>query len=212
MGVTLKAVNQRPAREQVVETLRTAILTGTLQPGDRLVERDLAEQMKISRAPIREALLQLEQEGFVEGLPYRETRVIQIKTLEVQNVLVPTRTLLEVFALQQFMVAPDKSVFSTLEAIIQDMEGAALANDKVQVIEKDLEFHRTLMASTEYTYSMRIWSSITPVILKAFFLGTITRTLSETVEGHRKLLAVIRSGQQARAEQVLRKHIAEMFE
>ena len=72
MRVTLEPVQTReysPIREEVFKMLRQAILTGKLQPGDRLVERELAEQLGVSRTPVREALRKLELENLVTHIP-----------------------------------------------------------------------------------------------------------------------------------------------
>ena len=57
--------NYKPLREVVFEVIRTAITSGALQPGERIMENQLAEQLRVSRTPVREAIRKLEQEGFV---------------------------------------------------------------------------------------------------------------------------------------------------
>ncbi len=210
MVFRLNAAPQKSTREHITETLRNAILAGELPSGQRLVERELADQLGTSRAPVREALMQLEQEGFVESLPYRGTRVTTTTAIEVREVLLPIRTQLEIFALRQLLKNKNEEVISALISIVKDMRTATANEDHFGVIEKDLEFHRVLMETTGYSHPIRIWQSITPVILRAFLVGTTTRTLNETVEGHEKLLEVMQSGDAEAAEVILRHHIEEM--
>ena len=71
----LGPIEPTPLRVQVADRLRTAIVTGRLRPGTALVETALAEQLQVSRAPIREAIQDLENDGLVETVAYRRKRV-----------------------------------------------------------------------------------------------------------------------------------------
>ena len=88
-------------RQRATDVLRAAIINGRLVPGDRLKEAELSEQLGISRAPVREALRQLEHEGLVVSLPYRATEVLGISQEEIAEVLVPIRLTLETFAFRR---------------------------------------------------------------------------------------------------------------
>ncbi|MDR3348205.1 MAG: GntR family transcriptional regulator [Acidaminococcales bacterium] len=76
----------RPLREIVCESLRTAIIGGVLKPGERLMEIQLAEELGVSRTPIREAIRKLEQEGFIDMLPRRGAYVANISIKDVVDV------------------------------------------------------------------------------------------------------------------------------
>ncbi len=210
MSLRLTVAPHRSIRAHIADAIRSAILAGELQSGQRLVERELAEQMGTSRAPIREALLQLEQEGFVETTPYRQTRVAGVNEVEVRELLLPIRTALEAFALRRFMMMRDEKVWQSLLETVAEMQLAATQEDRAGVVEEDLEYHRVLMQAAGYPHAIRLWASITPIILRTFYIGTTKRSLVETVTGHETLLAAIRSGNVAKAEQVLSDHIAEM--
>src|SRR5437868_2884070 len=84
-----------PRREAVVEALRGAIMRGDLGDGERLIEDRSARQLQTSRGPVREALRQLEHEGFVVSYPYRGAVVLGVSDEEVREVLVPVRLVLE---------------------------------------------------------------------------------------------------------------------
>ena len=82
-----------PLREVVFNTLRKAILTGQLKPGDRLMEVHLANKLGVSRTPIREAIHKLEQEGLVTMVPRRGAEVAKITERSLQDVLEVRRAL-----------------------------------------------------------------------------------------------------------------------
>ena len=91
---TLKDVGPaagRSRRDQVVEVLRNAIISGAYEPGERLVEATLSQELGTSRGPVREALRQLEHEGLVTSFPYRGAVVLGVSDEEVQEVLIPIR-------------------------------------------------------------------------------------------------------------------------
>lgn len=202
--------HHRSMREHVTATLRTAILSGELETGQRLTEAEIAKRLGTSRGPVREALRQLELEGFVDLLPYRATRVSTVTLLEVREVLVPIRALVETFALRQLFAKGDTALVEALRAIVVRMQAAAASENRDDVVELDLEFHRHLVQAMEYGHPKRIWSAITPVIYRVFFVGTTQATLEETVAGHVRLLEVIGQNDEAAAERLLKEHIDEM--
>ena len=96
----------KPLREVVSETLRQAIQDGVLKPGERLMEIPLAEELGVSRTPIREAIRKLELEGFVVMVPRRGTYVANI-SLKYLKFALPLKNLQQ--ALQQNALQKRKS-------------------------------------------------------------------------------------------------------
>lgn len=84
-------------RERLVAVLRRAVLEATLPPGSRLVETKLAEQLGVSRGPLREAIFELVKEGLLEQIPFRGTVVRSLSVEDIQEIY-SFRTLLESFA------------------------------------------------------------------------------------------------------------------
>src|SRR6187402_473104 len=78
-------IEQTPLRVQIADMLRRAIITGKLRPGSVLVETALADQMNVSRAPIREAIQILENDGLVETVAYKGKRVKPLTAREVEE-------------------------------------------------------------------------------------------------------------------------------
>jgi DNA-binding GntR family transcriptional regulator len=197
-------------RERIADTLRNAILNGELRPGQRITESEVAAQLGTSRAPVREAIRELVNEGFLESHAYRETRVSSVTLEELRDVLVPIRIVTETFALRRLMAAPDDDALVELDAVVRAMQGALADHDRGRVIDEDLAFHRVLVNAAPYSHPARIWASITPVIYRAFVVGTTDTTMEETVEGHVHLMRAIRSGDVEAAVAYLTEHIREM--
>lgn len=211
MTFTAAAEPHISMRDRIADTIRNAILNGELGPGQRVTEVEIAERLGVSRAPVREAIRELVNEGFLQSLPYRETRVSRITRVELVEVLIPTRIVAETFALRHLMdSAGREEVLAELDRHTEEMLRAAADNDARGVRAGDLAFHRTLVESTPYQHPGRLWTAITPVLYRAFVLGTVEETLRVTAEGHTTLLEAIRSGDLGHAEAVLIEHIDEM--
>lgn len=218
----LPRISDDSRRHQIVRVLREAIVTGQLQPGERLVERDLSMRLNISRGPVREALRQLEQEGLVVSYPYRATEVVGITADEFANVLVPTRLVLERFALRTVVgtLASDGTtggatdqLIAELAGIVETMRRAATSGDQMTVVETDMRFHELLIERAERPHCLQIWRTIAPRV-RAYFSRDATRhrTLEEIVTGHDELIAALRQGDANAAEAVLERHILETFD
>lgn len=198
----------RSLRQQVTETLRRAIVHGELQPGERIIEEDLAERMEISRGPIREALRQLEQEGLIVSFPYRGAVVAEVSTEEVLRVLLPIRVTLEEFAVDHALANFDDADLDRLEAIVDQMARAAEQGDLARVVELDMEFHRLVMSVSGQFHCLQLWDLIAPRIRGLFYrMGPKHDSLLAIPAQHRELLEALRSGDTPHAHAVLLEHI-----
>ena len=136
-----RAAKRSPRREQVVEALRESIMCGRLDDGERLIEDRIAQELKTSRGPVREALRQLEHEGLVVSYPYRGAVVLGVSDEEVQEVLIPIRLTLERFSFAKALERMGDDEFAELAKQIWFMGEAARANDLLRCVEADVRFH-----------------------------------------------------------------------
>ena len=161
MPNTLFARHNRPALHQdVYFTLKEAILQGRLQPGTHLREADIATQMGISRAPIREAFRQLEREGLATNSPYKGTFVATFTANDIRE-LCALRSLLEGYAAAQAVqrITPDD--VERLTAIMDEMLAVARRDVELWVfVEKDLAFHEEICRLSGNRRLFTIWSTL----------------------------------------------------
>ncbi len=136
-----------PLRDIVFNTLRKAILKGELAPGERLMEKQLAEKMGVSRTPIREAIRKLELEGLVIMVPRKGAEVAMITEQDIKDVL-EVRAALESLAVKLAIKHMKKEDVNELLAINDAFIGAAKRNDAETVIKKDVEFHDKIYEAT----------------------------------------------------------------
>jgi DNA-binding GntR family transcriptional regulator len=133
----------RSLRNEVVEELRRRILAGDLQPGDRLGEAALAEELGVSRVPIREAFRCLESEGLLEWVPRRGVRVVGTDTSEAEAVE-EIRMALELVAVRFVADRRDDRLTAELEAFLDEGERAIEAQDLSTLSGLNGRFHRLL--------------------------------------------------------------------
>jgi len=153
----LGPIEPTPLRVQVANALRSAIVTGQLRPGTPLVETALAEQLSVSRAPIREAIQDLENDGLVETSAYRGKRVKPLTVREVTETC-EMRERFEVMAVRRIL---DQGVdVALLWAPCRTMETAAEAGDREALVAADEVFHRTLIRLSDHELLGQLWRGL----------------------------------------------------
>ena len=187
-----------PARDarvgqQVVEILRSAIIMGSYEPGERLIEATLSTELGTSRGPVREALRQLENEGLVMSFPYRGAVVLGVSDDEVQEVLIPIRLTLERYSFLRALERMTEEDFAELGKQVWLMEQAARADDLPRIVEADLRFHEIVIAASGQTHTVQIWRTIWPRIRAYFYRYGRGQDLGRMVDEHRELLAALQS-------------------
>lgn len=120
-SLLLKELGRERAPEQITDRLREAIISGSLKPGDRLLQEELAERLGVSRMPVREALRRLEAEGLVVLQPYRGALVADLSSLELQEIY-EIRIALETLALQLGVPNMGASTLDTMEVTLKQMD------------------------------------------------------------------------------------------
>lgn len=136
-----------PLRDVVFNTLRQAILTGELKPGERLMEIHLANRLGVSRTPIREAIRKLELEGLVTMIPRRGAEVAQITEKSMKDVLEVRRTLDALSAeLACERISPEEE--EALKKACQNFEEAVKTKDAKIIAKADVALHDIIAVAT----------------------------------------------------------------
>ncbi|MGH9214215.1 MAG: GntR family transcriptional regulator [Acidimicrobiales bacterium] len=148
--MTLGSTHQT-LREAVVDELRGMITRGDLKPGDRLVEDHLAEQMGVSRNPVREAIRALESTGLVEVRPRKGAYVSSFDLDDVRKLL-QLRALIEAYAAELAASSDDRAGLDRVSAVLDEGRRASESDDLVRAAECHREFHVAIeqMAGNPY--------------------------------------------------------------
>ena len=204
----LRRVPLQSRREHVVEILREAIANGDLKPGDRLLEADLSRELGTSRAPLREALRQLEQEGLIVSTPYKGSEVLGVTQAEIEHVLVPVRVTLEKFAFAQALKRLTDDDFAELQALVDDMTEAASAHSSEKLAELDIRFHETVIARAEQPHCLQLWKTIQPRVWAYFRRDAPAHADPLTVAvQHQELLDVLKTRNEEATVAAVEQHI-----
>ncbi len=148
-----------PLRQRVATVIREAILEGNLLPGAPLVEKAIADDLEISRAPVREAIRMLVKEGLVESIAYKGSRVRRLSSRDVQEVYA-LRGLLERYAVRQFFEHETDDRLAPLETACDDMAQAADTGALKALNDADERFHRSLIQLAQNEMLLGMWTLI----------------------------------------------------
>lgn len=204
-------LNALPLREHIVALLTNAILEGRIQPGERLNESLLARQWKVSRAPIREALQQLEEQGLVVCQPRRGMFVTHLKTDDRQKIN-SLRLVLEAEALELARERATPELLADLERRALVMEQAQGAN-AIETTRLDLDFHRCLWKASGNEYLERTLASLTaPLFACAVLTAPEEAKARMILDSHRPLVEFVAGDGFKSAQRIIYEHIALRWE
>lgn len=195
--------------EDIVAQVTQLILNGGVQPGDKMVESRLAEQLKVSRVPVREAIRRLEQLGLVEKIPYQGTFVSRLDDHEIIE-LHEMRKALESMAVRLLAEKQDSMIVATLSEMIEKMQKVADEGDHSMVLLLDADFHDSLIHLTGHTLLNDAWKPVSLKMRRFLMLNRrdIYHTLQDKVPPHKEIVEAIRLGNATLAEAAIRKHLS----
>jgi DNA-binding GntR family transcriptional regulator len=204
-GVVRSLADHQSLRERIVVRLRQAIITGDLAPKSHLIEPELARQLNVSRTPLREAIRQLEAEGFVTTVPRVGCFVSEITPQDVED-LYAIRTVIEGLAARQAAENPDSAKREVLDNILADL--AKRTGDFRQYHEISGRFHDIIVELSGNRRLQGIYHSLAQHVSRMRTLSLAVRGRPEiSLRGHRRIAAAILRGRGAEAERAMRAHI-----
>jgi DNA-binding GntR family transcriptional regulator len=206
-GVFAPAAARQTLFAHVYDALRRAIVTGALQPGQRVNEAEVARQMQISRGPVREAIRRLEQAGLLVSVPRRGTVVVSLAAEEVEEAYT-LRADLEARAIERATGRMSDADLAELEHLMQVMHAAGLAGDLPALLDADIEFHRTIVQCAGWWQLQRLWDSLHPRTLTLYTMRTLVEWSPDMhADRHLPVLDALRARDAAAAQAAIRQHI-----
>jgi DNA-binding GntR family transcriptional regulator len=205
---SLGQIQNKSLREHVLEMLRNAIVNGELKPGQTLIVADLATQLGVSRAPLREAINMLSAEGLVEMVPYHGTKVTKLARKDIED-LYSVRSLMEGFSVQRLIaLGQTKDVVAKLRAICEDMIKAADEGNLIEVNKIDRQFHDTIVTASQNDLLVMLWGVVSLRVRQVMSLRNQRKgNLREIASNHLQIVDAIESENTELAVQLIRDHI-----
>jgi DNA-binding GntR family transcriptional regulator len=205
--------NNIKIREKVYDYLKSSVLSGRFRPGKRLTEEHLAEEMGVSRTPIREALHKLETEGLIKPLETRGFIVSADSTEELEE-LFDIRASLEGYALRLISEIISEEILKRLDGFIENAEDALKRKKINEIFKWNTRFHDALHDLV--AHKPRFYRLITN--MRKYVLRYRKDTLhyldgaKRTIDGHRKIMMGLRMKDPDLCERIMREHIQEAKE
>lgn len=196
-------------REEIRSYIVDAIMRGTYKRGERLVETQIAKQLGVSQAPVREAIRDLEQMGMLKTVPFKGAFVKGYSQQDVKNAY-EVRAVLEGLAIRQAVQHVTEEEINQLESIYLKMLNSLPSNDVQEQVALDVEFHELLIEASRNNVLVMAWRSISATYWTYFGMYTFD---SETlVKRHEDLIMAFRKRNPERAELYIRNHFLELKE
>ncbi len=201
----VKLEGYKPLRDIVLDAIREAIVNGQLNPGERLMEQQLAEDLGVSRTPIREAIRKLELEGFVLMLPRKGAYVADISIRDIAEVF-EVRSAMEALAAG---LAAQRITEEGLELLERNLVGYKEAGDELeQIIENDTGFHEIIYNASRNNKLILILNNIRDQIQRyrtasLAHPGRYIKTLDE----HKGIVEAISARNVELAQRLAKEHI-----
>ncbi|MDQ7092782.1 GntR family transcriptional regulator [Desulfosporosinus sp. PR] len=196
----------KPLREIVFESMREAILSGVLEPGERLMEIQLAEEMGVSRTPVREAIRKLELENFVVMIPRKGAYVAGVSLKDVADVF-EIRSALEGLAAG---LAAERVTDEELEQMEQALFYRANEGemDLEQIVKSDTDFHALVYKASRNDRLIQILANLREQIqrFRSTSLAVPGRN-KDAIEEHRMIVEALRNHNSEEAQSLAMAHI-----
>ncbi len=201
----MSVITRTVLREQVKQVLLERLLAGEYEPGERLVETRIAQELGTSQTPVREALRDLELLRFVESAPFRGSWVREVSPDELAEIY-PVRGALEELAAREAASRLGGRV-EALELELAAMRDAAERGDLQEQVEHDVAFHRLIVEAARNSILLEVWSSLrveTRTLVTALAAPLDQRELAET---HVPILEALRTADPVAAGLAAREHL-----
>lgn len=207
--ISINSESLKTRQELVTDAIRTAILHGKFRPGDKLDQTELAEELKVSRSPVRDALRTLTAEELITYYPHRGTVVTERSIAELHELLF-IRQMLEGSAARRAAEVMSEDILDRLKTIIEE---AQASKDMNQVLELNNTFHTTLYSAYDQPFLIahiqKLRNKMAPY--NRLYLDVPGHKTSAWDEHHRIFEACVeRDG--AKAEQETVTHLANVLE
>ncbi|WP_235715419.1 GntR family transcriptional regulator [Halalkalibacter wakoensis] len=193
--------------DQVYRELKMSILMGKIEPGDFLQERAIAEQLGVSRTPVREALKRLEFEGWLETIPWKGVIVRDIDKQDVIEVL-QCRLANEIFMIKLITTNITDEQLHDLKSIYERMKASLKEEKAEEFIEEDRRFHMYLVQLTNNSRLIQFIDNLSDHMLR-LGIRAITRESRalETLEEHEQLIHALEKRSVDEAVKAMEHHI-----
>ncbi|MFZ5753825.1 MAG: GntR family transcriptional regulator [Bacillota bacterium] len=207
----LSSTNDASLRTKVFKYVKSQIINGVYSPGENLVESKLAEELKVSRTPIREAIRLLEVEGLVETTPNKGAIVLGISSKDVEDIYA-IRQLVEGLAARWAAEKISPAEIKELQKLTDLMEFYSQKGDQEEVASLDTKFHEIIYeASGSKILNLTLSNLHQFVQLSRVESLKVPHRIENTLAEHRAVLNAFLEKNPDKAEKALTEHVKQAY-
>jgi DNA-binding GntR family transcriptional regulator len=218
-NLSVHTFERKSLSEQIAETLRISIMDGSLPPGTRLLEAQIAKNLAVSRSALRESLHTLQSEGLVEVRPNRGTYVPLIRDKDLEEIGI-LRSLLEPFVAGKVAEQATDEQIEQLQTLVSEMMNVARGGDYLGAADLDFQLHKTIWEISGHQRLKQILTGLQSQIRMFVTVNTLGDMKRHPLDGrplgemladgfsdHQGVVDAIRSRHPEEAFQAMRHHI-----
>lgn len=201
-------------REEIRNAIREAIFSGSLKPGDRIIEISWAKELGVSQGPVREAIRDLEAMGLVETIPFKGSRVRSLTEKDIQDnysvrICLESKSISD--AIRTLSGETMDALTEELRGILSQMDDCASRGDLRMFTDCDTAFHRAIIVATGNQVLLRLWEQCN--MRNWFMVSALTdaESLKQLQSGHQELLAAICARDEEKATSTLEDHLTQLM-
>ena len=203
---SLEPLVHESLKSKVARSLRTAIQSGQLKPGQHLVEEELAHQLGVSRVPVREAIRILEADGLLVTEHGRGASVANPSETDIEEIY-GLRTALESYCLSRIIERMSETEIDHLQQLVDRMFEWDPEGDRVELLEMDLDFHERLCEMADNEKLLQTWRSQMAQLRMLLVLSdAYLEDPGGIAKGHQRIVDAIHEGNIPKAHKVLQRH------
>jgi DNA-binding GntR family transcriptional regulator len=185
------ALITRTIREQVTDKIRDEVVAGNFPAGEQLREAELAEQFGVSRGPIRDAFLQLSQEGVLAYQANRGVTVREAPKAENRDFIISLRQQIECFAIRRGVSQLRNGGTASIKAALDDLKTACAGGDVAAVARCDMAFHEAVLLACGSDDFLAVWKWLCSQMLLTY---SRLQNYQQLYDEHVVILAALESG------------------
>ncbi|MGG3640010.1 GntR family transcriptional regulator [Bacillus gobiensis] len=198
----INQISRISLRDQVYQKLRLAIINLELKPGERINDKNLAEQFGVSRTPVREALKRLEDESLIESSPGAVTRVTLVNEQEAKHAFTVVAAL-HSLAAKQALPFLDDSHAEEMEEINKEFERAINDGDGMKAVNEDRRFHEIILKASNNPEIGVALERLMPKIHRLELLKFSSMKGTSSVNEHRQIIHLIKQADKKNLPQLI---------
>ncbi|GAA0436780.1 MAG: GntR family transcriptional regulator [Bacillota bacterium] len=183
---------RQSAKESAFNQIQQWIIDGTLQPGEKLNDSELAKALGVSRTPVRESLQLLEVQGFVKMFPGKATQVTEVEK-ESMNDLLPPLAVLQALSAELAIDNLTDDITAVLEEINDRFTKAIRSENYYAALKIDEEFHQVIVDAANNPYIHNIIANLQAHVRRLFFHNSIILT-EQSIEEHSQIINLMKEG------------------